>query len=55
MSIFLLQAHVLIEARRCGSCLVLHIKHLEADDLELFGWRQALNCLGVPFLSRGQV
>ena len=27
MSNYLLQIHVLIEVRRCGSCLVLHIKH----------------------------
>ena len=27
MSNDLLQIHVLIEVRRCGSCLVLHIKH----------------------------
>ena len=27
MSNYLLQIHVLIEVRRCGSCLVLHVKH----------------------------
>ena len=48
MSNYLLQIHVLIEVRRCGSCLVLHIKH---PSIPKPVWHKLIEPMYCPFSS----
>ena len=48
MSNDLLQIHVLIEVRRCGSCLVLHMKH---PSIPKPVWRKLTEPMSCPFSS----
>ena len=48
MSNYLFQIHVLIEVRRCGSCLVLHVKH---PSIPKPVWHKLTELMYCPFSS----